>query len=67
MNGLSNREARVLNLLDRDLTLKEIGVRLKMAYPTVVTHLQRAAKKLGITGKGRRALLAAFAEVVRDE
>ncbi|MBI2168205.1 MAG: response regulator transcription factor [Actinobacteria bacterium] len=46
--GLTNQEMRVLGLLPRKLTNREIGSELSVSEETVKTHLRHALKKLAL-------------------
>jgi len=49
--GLSAREAEVLELALQGLANKEIAAALGLAVGTVRTHLERAYRKLGVSGR----------------
>ena len=46
---LSPREAEVANMICYELTFKEIGVHLGLSTATVITHVARIRKKLGVS------------------
>ncbi len=52
LNGLTQRELEICDLIKDGNTSKEISVQLNLSPATVSTHRQRIRKKLGITGKG---------------
>lgn len=56
MSPLSPRQAAVVTLLAAEVPYKEIGRRLGISVDSVGTHAHRAAMKLGLPRRWRRAL-----------
>lgn len=46
---LSPREVEVANMICYELTFKEIGVHLGLSTTTIITHVLRIRKKLGVS------------------
>lgn len=57
-HGLSLQEMRVLELLPRGLTNREIGVQLRISEHTVKTHVKHAMQKLGARDRVEAAAVA---------
>lgn len=57
-HGLSRQEMRVLELLPRGLSNREIGVHLGISQHTVKTHLRNAMHKLGTRDRVEAAAFA---------
>ncbi len=46
---LTPREVEVANMICSELTFKEIGVHLGLSTTTIITHVARIRKKLGVS------------------
>lgn len=57
-HNLTPQEMRVLELLPRGLTNREIGLRLTIGEQTVKTHLHHAMRKLGAHDRAEAASIA---------
>jgi len=55
---ISAAELRVLELLDSDLSLTEIGARLYLSRNTVKSHVRRLYRRLGVTNRADAVAIA---------
>lgn len=46
---LSPREVQVANMICNELTFKEVGAHLGLSTTTIITHVARIRKKLGVS------------------
>lgn len=63
--GLSDREAQVLALMARGLTMKAIGEKLFISAKTVDRHIQNIYGKIGVSTRAAAALFAAENRLLR--
>lgn len=54
--GLSSQQCRIVEMVLRDQSDKQIAVRLKLAEPTVRTYLDRIGVKAGTRGRMQLAM-----------